>query len=72
MHSRQPRVFWRATDGFDVLIEGEELPVRSEALQDGTCVTSASEGGVDVDAVGIDGKSVDGLAEQCWYVINFF
>lgn len=60
-----------AFDGVAVLIERNQASVGSEPFDNGRRMAAATEGDVDIDAVGPDGKRLESLRKKCGYVIGF-
>lgn len=60
-----------ALDGVAVLIERNQASVGPEPFENGRRMAAATEGDVDIDAVGPDGKRLKSLRKKCGYVIGF-
>lgn len=54
----------RLGDRLGIAIDSQQLPIGAEPLEDGTGVTAATEGAVEVDPVGIVDQRLHGAIEQ--------
>ena len=53
-----------------VLVHTQQTAAGTQLRQDGTAVAATAEGHVYIGAIGLDGKPVNALVEQCRYVVN--
>ena len=69
-HKNDPVIGRKVGSGITILIESHQATLWSQLVEDGTRMATTPKRTVHIDAIGLDGKTLDHLSQQYGYVIR--